>query len=475
MMNSQQASAAAGSPALAESLAELTDAGSYRSRASAASGVIAGDARICGQPVVIYATDPSVRGGALGHAGCELIAATITAGCRRQIPVVGLWSSGGAALQEGVGALDGVSRIFAAIVAASGRVPQVSVVHGPAAGGAAYGPALTDVVIMSREARIFVTGPAVIKKVTGQDVTQEQLGGAETHGRHSGVAHVTADSRTDAAAAARRIVGLLRRDPGLAGGSCGMTEPDTSPDRDPGALLPESSRRAYDMHPVIDVLLDEPGLELQPKWAPNIVTTLGRLDGRPVGVIANNPLRLGGCLDAAAGDKAARFVRMCDCFGVPLVVLVDVPGYLPGLAQEGAGVVRRGAKLLHAFAEARVPRVTVVLRKAYGGAYIAMNSRGLGATAVYAWPGAEVGVMDPEAAAGILYRRELERCDQPAARAELAGRLAAAYAAEAGGLPAAQERGLVDGIISPRDTRKVLAGSLTADRSGRGQHANIPL
>ena len=474
MMNSRQASVAAGSPALAESLAELADPGSYRSRAPEAAGVIAGDARICGQPVVIYATDPSVRGGALSHAGCELIAATIAAGCRRQIPVVGLWSSGGAALQEGVGALDGVSRIFAAIVAASGRVPQVSVVHGPAAGGAAYGPALTDVVIMSREARIFVTGPAVVKKVTGQDVTQEQLGGAETHARYSGVAHVTAESRSDAAAAARRIVGLLRA-PGLARDTCVLTEAGAPPDRDPGALLPESSRRAYDVHPVIDVLLDEPGLELQPKWAPNIVTTLGQLEGRSVGVIANNPLRLGGCLDAAAGDKAARFVRMCDSFGVPLVVLVDVPGYLPGLAQEGAGVVRRGAKLLHAFAAARVPRVTVVLRKAYGGAYIAMNSRGLGATAVYAWPGAEVGVMDSEAAVGILHRRELDHCDQPGARAELASRLAVAYAAEAGGLPAARDRGLVDAIISPRDTRKVLAESLAACPSGRGEHANIPL
>jgi acetyl-CoA/propionyl-CoA carboxylase carboxyl transferase subunit len=456
---------------VSNALAELVDTGSYQPCQPAdGSGVIAGQARISGRLAMIYATDPSIRGGALSHTGCKLIAATIATGCHRRIPVIGLWSSGGAALQEGVSSLDGVSRVFAAIVAASGRVPQISIVYGPAAGGAAYGPALTDIVVMSREARVFVTGPSVVRAATGQDVTAEQLGGTEIHGRDSGVAHVTVGTRADAADVARRLVTLL--------GGCGLidvTAVGAGHDRDPGALLPESNRQAYDIHPIIDTLLDEPGLELHRRWAPNVVTTLGRLAGRSVGVIANNPLRLGGCLDAAAGDKAARFVRMCDSFGVPLVVLVDVPGYLPGIGQERAGVVRRGAKLLHAFAAARVPRVTVLLRKAYGGAYIAMNSRSLGATAVYAWPNAEIGVMNAEAAVGILHRRELERCDQTEERAELTRQLATKYTVEVGGLPRALELGLIDAIILPKDTRAVLAEALAAGLPGRGEQTNIPL
>jgi len=456
---------------VAAALAELVDTSSYQPCQPAdGTGVTAGQGRISGRPVMIYATDPSVRGGALGHAGCELIAATIAAACNRRIPVVGLWSSGGAALQEGVGSLDAVSRVFGAIVAASGRVPQISIVYGPAAGGAAYGPALTDIVVMSREARVFVTGPSVVHAATGQEVTAEQLGGTEIHGRDSGVAHITVDTRTDAADVARRLVTLLG-----SGGLIDMTAVGAVQQRDPSALLPGSNRQAYDIHPIIDTLLDEPGLELHRRWAPNVVTILGRLAGRSVGVIANNPLRLGGCLDAAAGDKAGRFVRMCDSFGVPLIVLVDVPGYLPGLGQERAGVVRRGAKLLHAFAAARVPRVTVLLRKAYGGAYVAMNSRGLGATAVYAWPNAEIGVMNAEAAVSILHRRELERCDQTEERTALTRRLATEYTAEVGGLPRAMELGLIDEIISPRDTRAVLAESLAAGLPDRGGQTNIPL
>lgn len=458
-------------------LAELVDTGSYRPyRPADGSGAIVGQGLIHGQPVMIYATDPSLRGGALSHTSCALIAATIAAGCNRGSPVVGLWSSGGAALQEGVASLDGVSQVFAAIVAASGRVPQISIVHGPAAGGAAYGPALTDVVVMSQEARVFVTGPAVVRAATGQDVTAEQLGGTEIHGRDSGVAHITVGTRAEAAQAARRLVSLLSD-----GGLMDLSAVDDGRDRDPGALLPESTRQAYDIHQLIDTVLDEDagldesGLELHRRWAPNVVTTLGRLAGRSVGVIANNPLRLGGCLDATAGDKSARFVRMCDSFGVPLVVLVDVPGYLPGLGQERDGVVRRGAKLLHAFAAARVPRVTVLLRKAYGGAFIAMNSRSLGATAVYAWPNAEVGVMNAEAAVSILYRRHLERCNDAAERTELIRQLATKYATEVGGLPRALELGLIDRIISPKQTRAILVESLATSLASRGEQTNIPL
>ena len=269
---------------------------------------------------------------------------------------------------------------------ASGKIPQISVVLGPAAGGAAYGPALTDVVILGPEGRIFVTGPDVVRSVTGEDVDMLRLGGPEPHGRRSGVVHILTDSEQEALERARTVASLL--------GSQGQLDVATVEDRDLSQMLPESKKRAYDVHPLVAAVLDDGTMqELHERWAPNIVTALGRLGGRTVGVVANNPLRLGGCLDSLSAEKASRFVRLCDALGVPLVVLVDVPGYLPGVGQEWDGVVRRGAKLLHAFGECVVPRVTLVTRKTYGGAYIAMNSRALGATRVFAWPGAEVAVM----------------------------------------------------------------------------------
>ena len=295
--------------------------------------------------------------------------------------------------------LHAVGEVFAIMTRASGKVPQISVVLGPAAGGAAYGPALTDVVILGPEGRVFVTGPDVVRSVTGEDVDALRLGGPEPHGRRSGVVHVVAATQEDAYGEARRLAALLGDQREIGAGRGHATCRRSCPSR---------AKRAYDVHPIVEHLLDDgTALELHPKWAPNVTTTLGRLGGRTVGVIANNPLRLGGCLDSASAEKAARFVRMCDAFGVPLVVVVDVPGYLPGVGQEWDGVVRRGAKLLHAFAEATVPRVTLVTRKAYGGAYIAMNSRSLGATRVFAWPGAEVAVMGAVAAVRILHRRRL--------------------------------------------------------------------
>ena len=286
------------------------------------------------------------------------------------MPIIGLWHSGGARLAEGVLSLHAVGKIFYAMTQASGKIPQISVVLGPAAGGAAYGPALTDIVILGPEGRIFVTGPDVVRSVTGEDVDMLRLGGPEPHGRRSGVVHITTDSEAAAIERARQLTDLLANQ--------GTVSTDV-PDTDLSGFLPESAKRAYDVHPLVGGVLDEDSsVELHQRWAPNIVTTLGRLGGRTVGVIANNPLRLGGCLDALSAEKASRFVRMCDAFGVPLVVLVDVPGYLPGVGQEWDGVVRRGAKLLHAFAEAVVPRVTLVTRKTYGGAYIAMNARSLG-------------------------------------------------------------------------------------------------
>ncbi len=350
------------------------------------SGVVTARGQIQGVETVAYCTDATKMGGAMGSDGCGHIVDAIDLGVRERLPVIGLWHSGGARLAEGVEALDGVGQVFAAMVRASGRVPQISVVLGPAAGGAAYGPALTDVVIMGPDGRVFVTGPEVVRSVTGENVDMARLGGPEPHGRRSGVVHITTTSEEQALDRARELASLLGRQ--------GRIVPADVPASDDLArFLPEQVNRAYDVKPLVKAFLDEPGIELHAKWAPNVVTTLGRFGGRTVGVIANNPMRLGGCLDSTSAEKAARFVRMCDALGVPLVVLVDVPGYLPGVGQEWDGVVRRGAKLLHAFAEAVVPRVTLVTRKAFGGAYIAMNSRSLGATAVFAWPTAEVAVM----------------------------------------------------------------------------------
>ncbi|HLU44542.1 MAG TPA: carboxyl transferase domain-containing protein [Natronosporangium sp.] len=431
------------------------------------SGVLYARGEIDGTPAIAYATDGTRMGGAMGSEGCQHIVDAIDLAVRERVPVLGLWHSGGARLPEGVVALDAVGQVFAAMVRASGRVPQISVVLGPAAGGAAYGPALTDLVIMSGNGRIFVTGPEVVRSVTGEQVDMERLGGPEPHGRRSGVVHVTTADDASALATARELTVLLGRQ--------GRPSPDDVTDEtDLGALLPEASNRAYDVKPLVRKLLDAPGVELHAKWAPNIVTTLGRLAGRTVGVIANNPLRLGGCLDAASAEKAARFVRMCDALGVPLVVLVDVPGYLPGLGQEWDGVVRRGAKLLHAFAEAVVPRVTLVTRKAYGGAYIAMNSRALGATAVFAWPNAEVAVMGASAAVNILHRKKLAAAP-PEERETLRAALIEEQIRVAGGVNRALEIGVVDEVISPSQTRRRLAEAIAAAPAARGAHGNIPL
>jgi acetyl-CoA/propionyl-CoA carboxylase carboxyl transferase subunit len=431
------------------------------------SGALSARGLIDGTPAIAFATDATRMGGAMGTEGCRHVVDAIDAAVRERVPVVGLWHSGGARLAEGVVALDAVGQVFAAMVRASGRVPQISVVLGPAAGGAAYGPALTDIVVMSGGGRIFVTGPEVVRSVTGEQVDMERLGGPEPHGRRSGVVHVTTKDDDAALACARQLAALL--------GHQGRLSPaDVADGTDLAALLPAEANRAYDVKPVIKALLDEPGVELHAKWAPNVVTTLGRFAGRTVGVIANNPLRLGGCLDAASAEKAARFVRMCDSLGVPLVVLVDVPGYLPGVGQEWEGVVRRGAKLLHAFAEAVVPRVTLVTRKAYGGAYIAMNSHSLGATAVFAWPNAEIAVMGAAAAVNILHRKKLAATpvDQ---RETLRAELIEEQGRTAGGVNRALEIGVVDDVIEPAETRRRIAEALASAPAARGAHGNIPL
>jgi acetyl-CoA/propionyl-CoA carboxylase carboxyl transferase subunit len=366
------------------------------------SGVLAASGNIDGVRTIAYCSDATVMGGAMGVDGCKHLVKAIDTAIEEESPIVGLWHSGGARLAEGVEALHAVGLVFEAMVRASGLIPQISVVLGFAAGGAAYGPALTDVVIMAPEGRVFVTGPDVVRSVTGEQVDMVSLGG---------------------------------------------------PDNVEG----ESSFE-----------------ELQGNYARSIVTGFGRMAGRTVGVIANNPLRLGGCLNSESAEKAARFVRLCNAFGVPLVVVVDVPGYLPGVSMEWEGVVRRGAKLLHAFAEATVPRVTVVTRKIYGGAYIAMNSRALGATAVFAWPNSEVAVMGAKAAVGILHKRALAAAPDDE-REALHDRLAAEHEAIAGGVDRAVEIGVVDEEIDPAKTRSIVTAALASAPSVRARHKNIPL
>lgn len=430
-------------------------------------GVLAAVGRANGTNIVAFCTDPTVQGGAMGYEGCRAIITAYDRAFADSSPVIGLWHSGGARLREGVLSLDGVGRVFAAMTRASGKVPQISVVLGPAAGGAAYGPALTDIVIMAPAGRIFVTGPEVVRSVTGEDVNMETLGGSEPHGRRSGVVHITTDSEQEALDRARILASLL--------GHQGSLDIDSIADVDLGALMPASARRAYDVHPIVEAFVDEGSfVELHERWAPNIVVGLGRLGGRTTGIVANNPMRLGGCLDSSSAEKAARFVRMCDAFAVPLVVLVDVPGYLPGLGQEWEGVVRRGAKLLHAFAECVVPRVTVVTRKSYGGAYVAMNSSSLGATRVFAWPDAEVAVMGSVAAIRILHRRRLAEVPEDA-RAQVELELAAEHEVISGGIARAVEIGVVDEVVDPKLTRRAVALVLLDTPGVRGQHGNIPL
>jgi acetyl-CoA/propionyl-CoA carboxylase carboxyl transferase subunit len=431
------------------------------------SGMLAATGEIDGCRVVAFCSDPTVMGGAMGVQGCDVVVRAYERAMNDRVPILGIWHSGGARLAEGVVSLDGVGRIFHAMTQASGKVPQISIVLGFAAGGAAYGPALTDLVILAPEGRIFVTGPDVVRSVTGEDVDMLRLGGPDTHGRRSGVVHIVADDEADAIEQGRQLTALLANQAITA---------DTVDDADLASLLPESPRRAYDVHPLINGVLDEGStIELHARWAPNVTIALGRLGGRTVGVIANNPLRLGGCLDSLSAEKAARFVRMCDAFGVPLVVIVDVPGYLPGVGQEWDGVVRRGAKLLHAFGDAVVPRVTLVTRKAYGGAYIAMNARSLGATRVFAWPGAEVAVMGPIAAVRILHRRKLAEVADDV-RPNVEAELAAEHQRIAGGVEKAVEIGVIDEIVTPAKTRSALARAIRqADSGTRGGHTNIPL
>jgi acetyl-CoA carboxylase carboxyltransferase component len=424
-------------------------------RAQAGDGVIAGSGRVDGRPVFCYAQDPSFLGGSLGEQHADSIVRVLRLAGRASVPVVGFIESGGARLQEGTAALAGYARIFREHVALSGRVPQISVVCGASAGGGSYSPALTDFVVMTKRATMFLTGPAVVREVMGEDVSAFSLGGHKVHERN-GVAHFVAEDDQDAALLVRDLLDHL---PAHSGERAPRWRPAGPPGYGVSAPVPDSDRSVYDVRDVARGILDGGRLlEYAPRWARNIVCGFGRLDGRPVGVVANQPKYLGGVLDAESGSKAARFVRTCNAFGLPLVVLVDTPGFLPGSAQEAAGVIRHGAKLVHAFAEATVPKVTVVLRKAYGGAFIAMNARDLGADYVFAWPLAQLGVMGAKQAVTIVNRRDIAAAADPvAARDELA----AGYAEEHLSASIAAAEGYVDEVILPDDTRRRLCDALT--------------
>jgi acetyl-CoA carboxylase carboxyltransferase component len=441
-------------------------------RTAPGDGVVGAAGRIAGRPVFCYAQDQSFVGGSLGEAHADTIVRVMRLAGRAGAPVIGFVASGGARMDDGLGALGGYGRIFRENVALSGRVPQISVMAGLSAGGGAYSPALTDFVVMTEQSAMFLTGPGVVKEVTGEDVDAAGLGGPKVHERN-GVCQFVAE---DDVASTRLVRDVLAYLPQRAGETPPHAPPADPPGGDPAAVVPEAARQVYDVRDVIRALVDGGGLlEVSERWARNMVTAFCRIDGRPVGVIANQPWYLGGVIDAAAAQKAAKFVRTCNSYGLPLVVFVDTPGFLPGTKQEGLGVIRHGAKLLHAFAEAVVPKVTVVLRKAYGGGYITMNSRDLGADLALAWPSAEIGIMGPRQAVQIVHRRDIAAADDPEAERD---RLADEYAGEHLTADVAAREGFVDELVEPAETRERLASSLAAlsiaGRCGNGP-GNIPL
>ena len=430
-------------------------------------GMIAVTGDINGNKVVVFASDATIKSGALGVDGSKVIVTAYKAAMGAQVPIIGIWHSGGARLSDGVASLDAFGEVFQSMISASGRIPQLSLVLGPTAGGGAYGPALTDVVVLAPEGRIFVTGPDVVKSVTGEDIDMALLGGPEAHKKNSGLAHIIAPTELAAFDDVRDLTALFANH--------GFMNPNVK-DIDLSTFVPNSTVRSYEVHPLVDAILDQETehIELLSMWAPNMTTVIGRLGGATVGVIANNPAHLAGVLDAAAGEKAARFVRTCDAFGIPLIVIADVQGFLPGAGQEWEGAVRRGAKLLHAFGEAVVPRVTLITRRAYGGAYVAMNSKALGATRVFAWPDAEVSVMGAVAAVRVLHRRIL--ADLPIEQREsMELELAAEHEKISGGVVRAIEIGAVDEMVNPTSTRSALAKTIAAAPHRRGSHGNIPL
>ncbi len=442
-------------------------------------GVITGYGQIGGRTVYVYAQDFTVFGGTLSEMQAHKICRVMDLAVRNGVPIVGLIDSGGARIQEGVKSLGGYAEIFRRNAQYSGVVPQISVMLGPCAGGAAYSPALTDLIIMiERQSFMFLTGPQVIKTVTGEEVTVEQLGGAEAHMALSGTAHLAAPSEQEALALCRRVLSYLPANNVESPPHHEMGDESSRMDEALNHLVPLDPAAPYSMHAVIGHIVDQDSwLEIQPAWAQNVIVGLARLGGHSVGLVAQEPSVMAGVIDIDAADKIARFVRLCDCFNLPLVTFVDSPGFLPGLDQEHRGIIRHGAKVLYAYAEASVPKVSVITRKAYGGAYIVMSSKYLGTDINYAWPSAEIAVMGAEGAVNIIYKKQLEAAVDPASERS---RLAEDYRRRFNNPYYAASAGYVDDIIEPRETRPKLIAALGALRdkvasAPARKHGNIPV
>jgi methylmalonyl-CoA decarboxylase alpha subunit len=442
-------------------------------------GVVTGVGTIEGRPVAVYAQDFTVLGGSLGEMHAKKICKVMDIAMKVGIPIIGLNDSGGARIQEGVDALSGYGQIFYRNTLASGVVPQIAAIMGPCAGGAVYSPALMDFIFMVQgTSEMFITGPQVIKAVTGEEVSAQQLGGAMTHNQTSGVAHFAAEDEDHCFRLIRTLLSYLpsnnMEDPPVRD----MGDDPAREEEDLLDIVPDDPNRAYDMRDIIVRVVDQNSFfEVQPLYAPNIITAFARLNGRVIGIIANQPKVMAGCLDINCSDKAARFIRFCDAFNIPIVNFVDVPGFLPGTHQEYGGIIRHGAKMLHAYSEATVPKITLIIRKAYGGAYLAMCSRDLGADQVLAWPCAEIAVMGPEGAANIIFRKEIEKAAEPEKERQ---EKIAEYRRLFANPYVAAERGYIDAVIDPRKTRRHLVQALelfATKRESRPakKHGNIPL
>lgn len=443
----------------------------------AGDGVITGVGKISSRPVALFAQDFTVAGGSLGEGHASKITKVMDIAKESGIPLIGLNDSGGARIQEGVGALAGYGEIFYRNTKLSGVVPQISLILGPCAGGAVYSPALTDfVIVVKKISNMFITGPEVIKAVIGEEISMEELGGAMTHAEITGNAHFAASNEKEAFSIIKDLLSYIpannRENPPII--------PSENPKKqfDITKTIPSDPKATYDVLEIIYSLTDNSEfLEVQKEWAKNIVVGFGRIGGRSVGIVANQPYYLAGVLDVNAADKASRFIRFCDSFNIPLVTLVDIPGYLPGIDQEHAGVIRHGAKVLYAFSEATVPKLTVIIRKAYGGGYIAMCSKHLGADFVAAWPTAEIAVMGPEGAANILFRKEIESSKDPdTTRKEKISE----YQEKFANPWVAASKGFVDAVIEPQETRQILVNMLSIFSGKERQslwkhHGNMPV
>ena len=433
-----------------------------------ADGVVCGTGTINGRPICIYSQDFTVMGGSLGLMHARKITKVIDLAMKMQVPCIGINDSGGARIQEGVNALAGYGEIFLRNTLASGVIPQISVILGPCAGGATYSPALTDFIfVVDNISKMFITGPNVVKTVLGEDVTQEELGGAKTHAEISGNAHFFATSEQECF---QQIKNLISYIPQNNTESPNKKAPKPAKSIDLQKVVPADKTKPYDVREVIKSICDDDDFfEIQELFAPNLIIGFGRMNGESVGFVANQPQFLAGVLDCDSSDKGAKFILFCDAYNIPIITLEDMPGYLPGTEQEHAGVIRHGAKILYAYCQATVPKITVILRKAYGGGYIAMNSRHLGADFVYSWPDTEIAVMGPQGAANIIFKKDIENSDNPE---ETRAEKIKEYSDKFANPYVAASKGYIDGIIEPKETREVLIKALTFCKNKKENRPN---